>query len=551
MNPRAISNALSNRKVFRSISYTLVFLMMLCVVMTMGSLIQNAMPEWHSGMIAGILLFIVIDRLFTYRQLKSLTPVSAEWAITLCAQWIVILLFMRLLLSYANGLDSFLADLSLFARGYIADFFTAEFVITLLLSLLVWVLPAQFLELLDEIGLEQKLALSEESVPILMDGVPAHQRMVNQIFSLGIFLLILTALSRLNLRTIVSNVNGLPNVEVSRFSGGEAGALLYFVFGLALLSLSRLMSLQTHWNRQRIPVSSNNLTRQWGMYSLLFLLILGVIVSLLPAGDSLGLFSLLGTVVGFLISILFFIGQLVFLLIALLFSLPLLLLRGDSLPIGSLPPIPPLPTPTPESAIPPTSSEVWALIRSIFLWGSLIAIVVFALVHFVRQHGAIRAALQKSRVTNWLMLAWQWLRRNADRTRSGLSHAIADGWQNIVARLERKRLLPHVDFISLRSLDPRRRIYFFYLAMIRRGAEQGLTRQPSQTPSEYAVTLEKALPSTSEDIDTITGAFVEARYSRQEVDSGKEELVKETWGRIRRALQSKSKNEQFANKKNK
>jgi hypothetical protein len=357
----------------------------------------------------------------------------------------------------------------------------------------------------------------------------------------------LTALSRLNLRTIVSNVSGLPNVEVSRFSGGEAAALLYFVLGLALLSLSRLMSLQTRWNRQRIPVSSDNLTRQWGKYSLFFLLILAMFVSLLPSGDSLGLFSLLGSVVGFLISILFFIGQLVFLLISLLFSLPLLLLQGNAPLTERLPPIPPLPTPPPETTLPPTNTALWALIKSIFLWGSLIAIIIFALIHFMRQHEGIRAALRQSRVTNWLILAWEWLRRNADRARSGLSQAIGDGWQSIVSRLEGKRILPRPDFISLRSLDPRRRIYFFYLAMIRRGGEQGLTRQASQTPSEYAVTLEKALPLASDDIDSITEAFVEARYSRQEVESMKAELVKETWRRIRRAFQSKRRTEQSRN----
>jgi hypothetical protein len=68
-----------------------------------------------------------------------------------------------------------------------------------------------------------------------------------------------------------------------------------------------------------------------------------------------------------------------------------------------------------------------------------------------------------------------------------------------------------------------------------------LPRKPSQTPSEYAVTLEKALPSADEDIDSITRAFIEARYSRREVDSKDANLVKATWGRIRGALQRKSK----------
>jgi hypothetical protein len=313
-------------------------------------------------------------------------------------------------------------------------------------------------------------------------------------------------------------------------------------------SLSRLMSLQTRWNQQRIPVSSNTLTRQWGMYSLFFLLILAVLVSLLPAGDSLGFLSVVGTLFGFLFRVLLFLSQLIIALVLLLFSLPFLLFGKAPPFINRLPALPPLPTLPVESAFPTTSSAVWALIRSILLWGSLLAIIVFAFIHFVRQHGGILAALRKSRITNWLVVAWQWLYRNADKTRGGLSRAIADGWQSIVSRLEGKRILPRVDFISLRSLDARRRIYFFYLAMIRRSSEQGLARKPSQSPSEYAVTLEKALPSAGEDIDSITQAFVQARYSRQEVDSGKAELVKGTWERIRRALQSKSKSEQSANK---
>jgi hypothetical protein len=548
MNPSSISNALKNRKVFQSISYGLVFLMMVCVVLTIGNLVQNVLPEWHASMIAGILLFIVLDRLYTYQGTKSLTPFSREWMIALGAQWIVILLFMRLLLSYANGLDSFLADLSLFARGYLANVFTAEFIITLFLALVIWYLSGEFLELLDEIGLNQKLALGEDSGYVQNDAVPPHQRMVNLIFSLGIGLVILTALAGIDLHTTLSNLDGIPNVEFSRFSGGEAGALLYFVFGLALLSLSRLMSLQTRWNHMRIPIASSNLTRQWGRYSLFFLLILAVIVSLLPAGDSLGFFSVLQTLIGFLLGVFLFIAQLIMILVWLLFSLPFMLFGQMPPLLDRLPPPSLLPNLPRQPVAPPGDNEIWALIRSIFLWGSLIAILIFAILRFVRQHDSVLAALRKSKVTNWLLLAWQWLSRSVDKTREGLSRAIAEGWQSIVSRLEGKRILAPLSLISLRSLDPRRRIYFFYLAMVRRSSEQGLARKSSQTPSEYAVTLEKALPAAGEDIDSITKAFVEARYSRQEVDSRMAELVKATWGRIRQVLQEKLKREKSGNK---
>ena len=540
-------NALGNEKRFRSVSYSLVFLMMACLILTVSILTHNLLPDWHATIMAGILLFIVIDRLYTYRHLKSLTAWSSEWAILLGTQWIVIAVFSRFLLSYADGPDALVADLSLMARGYVANFLSPEFVITLLLAVTLWFLSAQFLELLDEIGLDMKLALREDHPLIPADAVPAHQRMVSLIFTTGLVLVMLTAMTRLDLRNIAASTVGMPTVELNRFSGGEAGALLYFVFGLALLSLSRLMSLQTHWNRLRIPVSSTNLPGQWAKYSLFFLLTLAIVVSLLPAGNSLGFFSVLGTLFGFLFNAFFFLFQFMMFLALLLFSLPFLLLgkpppfAGPSAP----PPLPPLPT---QTIFPASSSAIWELIRSIFLWGSLLAILVYAFVRFAQQHEDVLAALRKSRLVSWLILVWHWLYKHAGTARDSLARVISDGWQNITARLDRKRVLPRPGWISLRSMDPRQRVYFFYLAMIRRGGEQGLRREPSQTPAEYAGTLEKAIPSASDDIDSITDAFTQARYSRHEIDANDANLVKATWERIRRALQLKAKSEKSGRK---
>ena len=166
---------------------------------------------------------------------------------------------------------SFRSDLSRLTRGDLAELFTAELVASLMFAFLFWILVGRFLDALDQIGLDQILASQPGPGPIQSETVPAHQRLVSLTFSTGIGLVILTALARLDYNTIVSNVEGIPAVMFNRFSGGEAGALLYFIFGLALLSLSRLMTLQTHWNQLRIPVSSKNLYRQWGMYSLFFL----------------------------------------------------------------------------------------------------------------------------------------------------------------------------------------------------------------------------------------------------------------------------------------
>ena len=532
---------------FRRLAALLVFLMMVCGVMTLTSLIRSIAPDWPSGLLAGVLLFIVLDRLYSHRSLKSLTPLSSEWWLALGSQWIVILVVLRLLLSYASGIDSLRSDLALLGRGFFGHLITAEFLFSALFALLFWYVTGQYLTLLDEIGLDQTLALNEETEQVLArsDLPPARQRLVSLIFSMGTILVVLTGLARINLRTVVPSLSGESSLELNRLSGGEAGALLYFVFGLALLSLGRLVSLQTRWLKQRIPISSGHLVRQWGLYSVIFLLGLALFVSILPAGDSLGFFSLLSNLLGFLVGILFFIGQLLMVLISLLVSLPMFLLRGE--PISEPPPPPTLPTlPPVEASAPPAPNELWELLRSVLLWGALAAILFFSLLHYVRQHGGIRDALRKARVTNWLILAWQWLYRNGEQARGTLARAVADGWQSLFSRLETKGILPRGPWVNVRSLDPRHRIYFFYLAMLRRNAEQGLSRPPSQTPAEYAIHLEKALPTASEDIQSMTQAFVEARYSRQEIDSRRANAVKETWGRIRRALQRKLKAEQSA-----
>jgi hypothetical protein len=542
MNQRSDFQALGSEHRFRAISYTLLFLMMACGVLTVSILLHNLLPGRHSNIAGGILLFILIDRLYTYRHLKSMTPFSSEWVIALGAQWIVIILFSRLLLSYANGPAAVLADISFFTHGYFASLFTAEFVITLLLAGVLWHLTGQYLELLDEIGLDMKRASEESPPPTRGEAIPAHQRMANLIFTTGVILVLLAALTRLDMQAMQAGSVGLPAIKWTRFSGGEAGALLYFVFGLAFLSLCRLMSLQTYWNRQRIPVSSHNLPRQWAWYSLFFLLVLTLIVGLLPVGDSLGFFSLLGTLLGFLLRVLIFISYVIVGLVLTLFSLPFLLL-GKAPPFGSgaAPgPMPSLPMPPLE---PMTSNATWEMIKSVLLWGSLLLVTVYALIHFVRQHESILAAFRQWRLVRWLTLAWQWLYTRADTARGDLARVIAAGWQSLVSRLDGKLILPRSGWINLRTLPPRQRVYFFYLAMVRRSGEQGLRRGPSQTPSEYAVRLEKSLPIVREDIDSITATFVRARYSRQAVSAKEAGFVKTSWDRIRRALQNKSKSE--------
>jgi hypothetical protein len=273
------------------------------------------------------------------------------------------------------------------------------------------------------------------------------------------------------------------------------------------------------------------------MYSLFFLLILMVVVGFLSSGNTVGLFSLIRILFDFFLRSIIFVGQLILFLFYLVLGIPSQLLRNN-IPINTVTRTPtPLPPEAFEEATLPAADPSLVLIRSILLWGSLLAIFGFSLVRFVRQHGGIQNSLRKIPIANWLFFLWEWLSKNADNTRRTLSRVIADAWQSIVARTEGKRLFPPSTLIRLSVLDPRRQIYFFYLAMVRRGSEQGLERKPSQTPSEYAAALERVLPSANEEVHSMTEAFMEARYSSRQINSEEANLVKAAWKRVRWAFQ--------------
>jgi len=81
-------------------------------------------------------------------------------------------------------------------------------------------------------------------------------------------------------------------------------------------------------------------------------------------------------------------------------------------------------------------------------------------------------------------------------------------------------------------------VRFYYLALVRRGGEYGLPRQPDQTPREYQLKLQSSLPEIDEDLAAMTAAFYEARYSQHDISEDKAGLVRQWWQRIRRNLRS-------------
>jgi hypothetical protein len=58
-----------------------------------------------------------------------------------------------------------------------------------------------------------------------------------------------------------------------------------------------------------------------------------------------------------------------------------------------------------------------------------------------------------------------------------------------------------------------------YLEWVRWNKKNGLPRQSSQTPLEYAERLNNKWPGLKSDLTAFTADFITARYSRQEFDA--------------------------------
>jgi hypothetical protein len=188
---------------------------------------------------------------------------------------------------------------------------------------------------------------------------------------------------------------------------------------------------------------------------------------------------------------------------------------------------------------PPAPGSTFAeWIRSLIFWAIFLGIIGFSLYHYLNQNQALWQKIRGLRVVRGLVAAWRGLWRWIRGVNQNIAQGVEAGWKRLVARRSGGSPRPSWGFTSLRRMSPRQRVLFFYLAMLRRGRENGLPRNPSQTPYEYAGRLRSQLTEVDSDVDSITDEFVEARYSRHEISLEHANIVQQLWRRIKRAMRA-------------
>lgn len=338
----------------------------------------------------------------------------------------------------------------------------------------------------------------------------------------GVLLLLFTAGSQFG----PSN-NGFFALSRQNIAPLVIGAgIVYFLVGFMLIAFGRLAVLRAQWQIEEV-VTTENITRNWPIYSVGLIIIMGLIAILLPLGGTFWLAQILSLIV-----------QVIYLIVYTVFGLLMVLLT--SLLPGmreEVPPpeIAPITSPVLEETVQRTAVAPW--IGGTVFWIVMLLLLGYAVYIYMSGKG-IRFAwlrqLWRSFILRW-RLFWsgyaQWRQSTLNDTPAkGEEETSTPGWLKTLRRLR------------LGTLSPTDRVRLFYLSMLAQAQEQGIPRRPGETPYRYSPRLGAALEEAKDDTERLTEEFVAIHYGQQQVDAESLPQFQTLWDRIRKAIEEIKRN---------
>lgn len=519
------SNFRDNDRLINLASYLLVCFMLACVSISAIQLGQVFLPVWRAGYLIPMTFLVALEAMYAQRAIRQYSLFSPEWLVRRFSEWIFILIVLKLAEYTADGPALLLAEIPLWAQDFKTYFFTAGYLAACGLTFFIWGVATEFAELLSQLEVNEHLLAQERESGISEDRSRLRQQLLSLIMMIGGGLIVITTLLRSDWEFLWRD---RPPLQV-----GTANLLVYFILALLLLSLTQFSLLRVHWSFEEASIN-RDLAKRWIYYSMIFLVGMVIVSSLLPTQYTIGLLDILSLLAGFLVNLLTLLAFLLLLPVSLLFNLLMSLFSTSEEPVQMI--VQPPPDILPPQ---PTGNSWLELVASIIFWAIFIGVIGFSIIYYLQQRKDIWDILRHTPILERLSQFYLSLKNWLKGVNRGLAAVVDASVQRIrnfrSARQGGKNLL---GFISLRRLTARQRVFFYYLAMLRRSGERGLPRYPDQTPDEYAQVLSKRVPEAQEEVASLTDVFVEAKYSLHEVTQQHAGRVRQSWERIKKVLKS-------------
>ncbi|MSP14290.1 MAG: DUF4129 domain-containing protein [Chloroflexi bacterium] len=479
---------------------------------------QALFPAWNGLYLQMAILLAGLEAITLDRVMQRRKAVEGPYFNALrfhLIEWGILLLLLKLLGFVFSGAANLLGQISLWQRDPLS-FFTDEYIVGGLLIFYAWEACLSTTRLLRTLS---------KADPAFSERREILENLRQKFLVGGLLLLMTSGMARWGAAALL-------NLGAPALQGVIVNALLYFGLGLALFSQVHLTGLSATWQAHDTPVSSG-IVERWTRASLIFLGLVAFLALLLPAGYSIGILETIQWLLWGVLLLLTLLYAAIFFVLALIWALIASLLLGKAYQSPPLPPmeLPPLlQSAGPAGGAPPW----WKILRALLFWIIFSAILIYLIRSYLQDRPGWLAALARlpliGPLWRWLVQVWQDLRQWVVAT------AIA-----VLPDITRKRVGGQTagggaPGVWWRRYSPREQAREFYLSLVRRAGQKGLPRFADQTAFEYSQRLRDTLPAADPDLELLTQAFVEARYSAHPVSEAQVGQLRQSWQRLRRLL---------------
>lgn len=502
-------------------------------------------PEYRWGWLVPFLFIVALVAAYSAGWLSNPQSRTVDKTLYRVSEVVVIVALARVV-SWVLFADVFpsLDELRLYLQEPLRFFLAGGFLSTAVIALVAWWFSASLstlfwqLDVSEEelryytLGATGQKAMADDQ-PIQIPRQELQDAYLRYFLAGGMILVVLAALSTFEVNEFATVANPLAIARLGLVPGMLVALLVYFLVGIWLLSHARLLRLNARWLMDGVAMDAT-FERSWQRISLFWLALIAFIAAFLPIGDTLPISRLLEWVVNGI----FYVVNLLISLVGYLFGSMLVAIQdvvGDEAPPPAPPFAPPTFTPPAETA---AANPIIAAILSSAFWALMIALVIGAVLFVARERGynaglgRIQATAQRTKA--WLIAAWAYILQRFGRLRASVPErlrSLRPDFEGLPLTMERRRR-----FIRLNGLSAREQIMYFYLSTVKRAGERGVARRASETPSEYAADLKEHWPDTEMEVEELTAAFIEARYSPADIPAETATTLKTRWKRLRDKL---------------
>ncbi len=518
---------------FRSVLRPLlVVVLVMCLAAGFVAVAQAISPGWGRGIVLPFLLFVSVESAYTTLWLTS--PEQRRYRTTRfrAGEAFALLILARIVAFWIAGQWPDSRSLTRWLQEPLSFLDGTSFFLSFL-TLVCWSESALMVGILERMSLKPDELVVKPLLARAMDWNEVRARHPSRADLLreftahwlwgGLILAICAGLSRVELMPASGQLIGISHLGLPPLL--QAALVTYFLGGLLLVSQGRLAVLRARWQYEGTPADPA-VVRRWGRLGLGMLMAIGLIAALLPFGSSFALAQMLIAIVSFLMQLTY----LVMLLLMSLFSSLLGLLGVRAGEIASV--IEREPPPAPEPLRGGVQLPEW--LGGMLVWLVMAAIIAYSLVAYLSGRG-LRLDRGRLRLLWLWLLSWLGLWRGRLETVTRRMRALAQPRRMAEAGGE----VAPWHFLSIRRLNPREQIRYFYLSTVRRAAVRGVPRRPSETPREYEDDLEASWPELEQELASLTEFFIYARYSERELQAEDARQAQQVWKRVKSSLRNR------------